>query len=61
LVGPTARRTGFCFPEFMISAAVMATFAVLLASAPAKADFNYGPVQNANQCWKNSPTSKEFG
>ena len=47
--------------KFMIPAAAMVAFAALLASVPAKADFHYGPVENAGQCWKNSATSKEFG
>jgi hypothetical protein len=37
--------------EFMISTAAMTAFTVLLASAPAKADHNFGPIQNGNQCW----------
>jgi hypothetical protein len=47
--------------KFMISAAMVTTFAASLASAPANADFNFGPVQNAGQCWKLSTNSKEFG
>jgi hypothetical protein len=26
--------------------------ATTLSSVAAKADFNYGPIQNGNQCWK---------
>jgi D-alanyl-D-alanine dipeptidase len=45
--------------KFMISAAAMTVFA--LATAPANADFNFGPVKNGNLCWKLTPNSKEFG
>ncbi len=37
-----------------ISAATMMLFALSLASAPAKADHNPGPVRNGNQCWYNT-------
>jgi D-alanyl-D-alanine dipeptidase len=47
--------------KFMISAAAMMVFATLVATAPAKADFNFGPVQNGNLCWTYTPNSKEFG
>lgn len=40
--------------HFLITAATTAAFAALLASAPASADSNYGPTQNAGQCWKSS-------
>lgn len=40
--------------HFLITAAATAAFAALLASAPASADTNYGPAQNAGQCWKSS-------
>jgi hypothetical protein len=40
--------------KLMISAAAMTAFAALLASAPANAEYNYGPTQNAGQCWKPS-------
>jgi len=38
--------------RFIISAAALTAFAALLASAPANADYNFGAVQNAGQCWK---------
>jgi len=49
--------------EFMISAAAMTVFAAVgaTAPAPAKADFNFGPVQNGNLCWTYTPNSREFG
>ncbi len=47
--------------KFMISAAAMTAFAALLASTAAKADFNFGPVRNADQCWTLTTNSKEFG
>jgi hypothetical protein len=50
--------------KFMISAAAVTVFGALVATVPAKADFNFGPVQNGNQCWNSSPNSnnsKEFG
>jgi hypothetical protein len=50
--------------KFVISVAAMTVFAGHAASVPAKADFNFGPVQNGNQCWNSSPNSnnsKEFG
>jgi hypothetical protein len=37
-----------------ISAATMMLFAISLASAPAKADHNFGPVRNGDQCWYNA-------
>jgi hypothetical protein len=39
---------------FIISAATMTAFAALLASAPAVAEYHFGPVQNGNQCWNGS-------
>jgi D-alanyl-D-alanine dipeptidase len=47
--------------KFVISVAAMMVFAALVPTAPAKADFNFGPVQNGNQCWTYTPNSKEFG
>ena len=41
--------------------AAAAALAAMLSSAPAKADYHYGPVENAGQCWKASPTSRDFG
>jgi hypothetical protein len=38
--------------EFTVSAAAMTVLAVLLASAPASAERNWGPIKNGNQCWK---------
>jgi len=38
--------------HFIISAAA---FAALVASVPAKADMNNGPLQNAGKCWSASP------
>ena len=31
--------------------------AAVFASAPARADFNFGPSTNGKQCWKASPGS----
>jgi hypothetical protein len=50
--------------KFMIPAAAVTAFAALVATAPADADFNFGPVRNGNLCWKltpNSNNSKDFG
>jgi hypothetical protein len=41
--------------HFLITAATMTAFSTLLATVPAKADMNYGPLQNAGQCWTSSP------
>jgi len=41
--------------------AAAALVAAVLSSGPAKADYHYGPVENAGQCWKPSPTSRDFG
>lgn len=49
--------------QLTISAAALIVAAALL-SAPANAEYNYGPVQNANQCWKAATgggTAKDFG
>lgn len=47
--------------KFMISAATLTAFAALLASAPAMADYNYGPVQNGGQCFSGSQGHKWGG
>jgi hypothetical protein len=50
--------------KFMISAAAITVFTALLASAPARAELNFGPVQSGTQCWHvspNSSNSKDFG
>jgi hypothetical protein len=39
--------------RFTASAAAI-VLATTLSSVAAKADFNYGPVQNGNQCWTRS-------
>jgi hypothetical protein len=36
--------------KLMIAAATIA-FGAMLASAPANAEYNYGPIQNGSQCW----------
>jgi hypothetical protein len=46
--------------HFLVTAAAMMALATF-ASAPAKADRNWGPIQQGNQCWTNSTSSKEFG
>lgn len=48
--------------RFAISVAAVA-LAGTLSSIPAVADYNYGPVQNAGQCWKpaGSGSTKDFG
>jgi hypothetical protein len=40
--------------RFTISAAAIAAFAALLASAPAMAEYHFGPVQNGEKCWHGS-------
>jgi hypothetical protein len=41
------------------------TLAAALSPVAAKADFNYGPIQNGNQCWNkatsNGHTNGGFG
>jgi hypothetical protein len=39
---------------FVVSTSAALAFAALLASAPAKADFNYGAVKQGSMCWKTS-------
>ncbi len=47
--------------KFTVLAAAAAL--AMLTLGPAKAEYNYGPVQNAGQCWKSSPggSAKDFG
>lgn len=48
--------------QFTISAAALIVAVAL--SAPAHAEYNYGPVQNANQCWKPAGaggSARDFG
>jgi hypothetical protein len=40
--------------RFTISAAAITAFAALLASAPAMAEYHFGPTQNGNKCWHGS-------
>jgi hypothetical protein len=50
--------------KFLISGAAITAVAALLTSVPASAEFNYGPLQNGNQCFHSSPNSsnsKDFG
>jgi len=47
--------------HFLITAATMTAFAALLASVPAKADVNYGPKQNGDQCQKASAGNEREG
>jgi len=48
---------------FTVSTAAAIVLAAMLASAPAKADYHFGPMQNAGQCWtaSGSGSSKDFG
>ncbi len=48
--------------KFTVLAAA-AVLAAMLTWGPAKAEYNYGPVQNAGQCWKSSSggSAKDFG
>jgi len=36
--------------------AAAAVLAAMLGAGPAKADYHFGPVENAGQCWKASPS-----
>ncbi len=36
-------------------------FATTLSSISARADYHFGPVKNGDQCWKSSPSAKDFG
>jgi hypothetical protein len=47
--------------QFTVSTATAIVLAAMLSTAPAKAEYNYGPAQNAGQCWKASPSSRDFG
>ena len=47
--------------KFVIFATAVTVLAALVTTAPVKADFNFGPVQNGNLCWTLTPNSKEFG
>ena len=40
-----------------LSVYTVATVALvgLFATAPARADYNYGPAKNGTQCWKSAP------
>jgi hypothetical protein len=40
--------------KFTISAAAATAFLALMASAPAVAEYHFGPNQNGNQCWHGS-------
>jgi hypothetical protein len=40
--------------SYVYAAATLAMTA-MLAAAPAKAEYNYGPVKNGSQCWLSSP------
>jgi hypothetical protein len=40
--------------KFIISAAATTAFVALLTSAPAMAEYNYGPMKNGDQCWNGS-------
>jgi hypothetical protein len=40
--------------QFSYALAAVAV-AALFASAPAKAEYNYGPTKNGAQCWTTSP------
>jgi len=44
----------FAKRSLTISATTMTILAIALASAPAKADHNPGPVRIGNQCWYNA-------
>jgi hypothetical protein len=45
-----------------LSAAAAFAVVAMMSSAPALADFNFGPIQNGTQCWKDSASRKaEFG
>ena len=46
----------------LCSTAAAFAIAALMSSAPALAEYNYGPVKNGNQCWKDYTGRKaEFG
>jgi hypothetical protein len=47
--------------RIIVSTAVAIVLAAMLSAAPAKAEYNYGPAQNGNQCWKVSASSRDFG
>lgn len=46
--------------QFTACAAAI-VFAAVLSSGSALADYNFGPLQNAGQCWKSNPSGKDFG
>jgi hypothetical protein len=41
--------------QLLMAAAAVTMCAGLLASVPAKAEYNFGPIRNGNQCWKAAP------
>jgi len=41
--------------KFSVYTVATIALAAVFASAPARADFNYGMAKNGNQCWKASP------
>jgi len=47
--------------KFIISATATTAFAALLASAPAMAEYHYGPLQVGNQCWNGSTYGTTMG
>jgi hypothetical protein len=49
--------------QFTISTAAAIVLAATFASAPAKADYNYGPTVKGTQCWKRAPigSNESFG
>jgi hypothetical protein len=40
--------------KFTISAAAITAFGALLASAPAMAEYHFGPMKNGDKCWHGS-------
>jgi hypothetical protein len=44
--------------QFTVSTAAAIVLAAMLSAAPAKAEYNYGPVQTAGQCWNVSASAK---
>ncbi len=41
--------------QFTVYTAAALALAAVLASAPARAEMNYGPNKNGSQCWKATP------
>jgi hypothetical protein len=49
------KRLEITMRQFSVYAVATLAVAAFLAAAPAKAEYNYGPLKNGSQCWLGSP------